>query len=387
MTKQRIQKVLAEAGLASRRAVEEMILEGRIVVNGRPVAELPCFVDPGADEVRVDGRRFRLGRAARRVYYLLNKPRGVVCTQSDPQNRARAVDLLGEAHARVYCVGRLDVETTGLIVLTNDGELTQKLTHPSGEVIKTYVVQIDGRISGEEMDQLKAGVYLDGKRTRGVRVKVLRRSPTQSLLEIKLGEGRNREIRRVLARLGHRVRRLKRTAIGQVTDHGLKIGNWRVLSAKEVRQLTLAPLVPEERTQAPEPAASPGKGKRPAASPPKRSTEKTPSRQASAKKAPSRKTSAKKAPSRKTSAKKAPSRKVSAKKAPSRKDSGKRTPLRKGSAKKAPSRKGSAERTPSRKGSAERTPSRKGSAPKRSRPTTSSRKGPPKKPSRRRPAR
>jgi len=240
MSKLRIQKYLSEQGVASRRAVEEMILEGRITVNARAVTELPCFVEPEGDEIRVDGRRVSR-RTAEKVYFLLNKPRGVVCTQRDPEGRPRAADLIPPIGKRVYCVGRLDSESTGLIVLTNDGELTQLVTHPRYGVSKTYVVEIDGRLGAEEVAQLKRGMYVDGKRTRGAGVKVLRSSPRQSLLEIQLTEGRNREIRRLLARLGHKVRRLKRTAVGPITDRGLKIGHYRLLTGGEVAKLKAGP--------------------------------------------------------------------------------------------------------------------------------------------------
>lgn len=236
MARMRIQKALSQAGAASRRAVEQMVLEGRVSVNGEQVRELPCFVDLAADEVRLDGTRVR-APSSRKVYFLLNKPRGVACTQHDPQGRPRAVDLIPPIGERVYCVGRLDIESTGLILLTNDGELTQHLTHPSSGVVKRYVAEVDGRPTAEAIAALKAGTYLDGRRTRPAVVKVLRRSNKRSLLEIGLSEGRNREIRRVLARLGHRVRRLKRVAIGPVTDKGLKVGGYRRLRAAEVAAL------------------------------------------------------------------------------------------------------------------------------------------------------
>jgi len=236
MARMRIHKALANAGVASRRAVEEMILDGRISVNGKLVVELPCFVDLDADEVRVDGQRVR-GHMRQNVYYLLNKPCGVVCTQSDPQGRPRAIDLIPEIRERVYCVGRLDVDSTGLILLTNDGELTEQLTHPRYGVLKVYVVEVDGRPTADAIARLKAGMHLEGKRTQKASVKMLRHSAQRSFLAIGISEGRNREIRRVLARLGHRVRRLKRTAIGPVTDRGLKIGNWRRLHPAEVKAL------------------------------------------------------------------------------------------------------------------------------------------------------
>jgi 23S rRNA pseudouridine2605 synthase len=238
MAKVRIQKALSEAGVASRRAVEEMIVEGRVVVNGRVVVDVPCFVDPEADRIQVDGRVVRRRRGGEKLYFLLNKPRGVVCTQRDPQGRPRATDLVpGIRGARVHCVGRLDVDSTGLILLTDDGELTNYLTHPRYGVPKTYLVEIDGQLGGEEIAAIKRGVYLDGKRTGGAAVKILRRGHQHGVVQITLTEGRNREVRRVLARFGVKVRRLKRVAIGPVTDRGLKIGHFRPLRRVEVNRL------------------------------------------------------------------------------------------------------------------------------------------------------
>jgi len=244
MPKVRIQKLLSAAGVASRRAAEQLILDGRVEVNGKLVADLPFFVDDG-DEVRVDGRPVRRRRQS--VHFLLNKPRGVVCTQSDPQGRPRAIDLLPPGQGRLYTVGRLDVDSTGVILLTDDGPLTQYLTHPRYGVPKTYVVEIDGLLAAEQIDQLKHGVYLDGRRTGGAAVKVLGRGGGWSALEITLTEGRNREIRRVLAGFGHKVRRLKRVAIGPVTDRGLKIGHFRRLTDREVAQLRRAGRVMQQQ--------------------------------------------------------------------------------------------------------------------------------------------
>ncbi len=236
MAKTRIQKVLAEAGVASRRASEQMILDGRVDVNGKLVTELPCFVTP-EDRIRVDGQRLKRTASSKKVYYLLNKPRGVVCTQSDPQGRRRAADLIDAGGERVYCVGRLDVDSTGLIILTNDGEFTQHMTHPSHGVEKTYVVEIAGALTAENIEKLKSGLYVAGRRTRGAKIKVLRRAPTRSLLEIRISEGRNRQVRRMLASLGCKVRKLKRVAIAGITDRGIKIGRYRMLKAGEVRKL------------------------------------------------------------------------------------------------------------------------------------------------------
>jgi 23S rRNA pseudouridine2605 synthase len=204
-------------------------------------------VDLETDEVRVDGRKVERV-AEKKVYFLLNKPRGVVCTQKDPDGRPRAVDLVPDVPQRVYCVGRLDKESTGILLLTNDGELTQHLTHPSGGVMKRYVVEVDGRPGSEEIQRIKEGVYLDGQKTQRSTVKVLKGGRQQSVLEIGLSEGRNREIRRILARLGHKVRRLKRVAIGPISDRGLKIGSFRRLTPAEVEKLWKFQDLPAGRT-------------------------------------------------------------------------------------------------------------------------------------------
>jgi 23S rRNA pseudouridine2605 synthase len=215
-----------------------MILEGLVEVNGKLVTKLPCFVDTENDEVRVDGRKIRVsGGGQAKRYLLVNKPRGVVCTQSDPGGRPRAIDMVPPSRERLYCVGRLDVEDTGLILLTNDGELTQRLTHPRHEVIKTYIAEVAGSISQEDIDAIKNGVRIEGMRTKVAGVKCLSRGVEQSMVEIRLAEGRNREVRRILAKLGHKVRRVRRSAIGPVTDRGLKIGGYRSLTKDEVALL------------------------------------------------------------------------------------------------------------------------------------------------------
>jgi 23S rRNA pseudouridine2605 synthase len=236
MGKVRIQKLLSESGVASRRGVEQMILDGRITVNGELVLTVPCFVDPDEDDIRVDGQPTRK-RAARNVYVLLNKPKGVVCTQRDPKGRPRATDLIPRVADRVYCVGRLDVDGVGLILLTNDGELTQYLTHPRYGVAKTYLVEIDGQLDPPGMSALRRGSWMEGHRTQGAAVRVVSKNPVRSVLEVRVTEGPNREIWRIFARLGRKVRRIKRTAIGPITDRGLKIGHYRFLRPEEVEAL------------------------------------------------------------------------------------------------------------------------------------------------------
>lgn len=249
MAKIRIQKVLADAGVASRRAAEEMVTDGRISVNGRPVTSLPMFVDPESDKIFIDGKALRR-RTRQKLYFLLNKPRGVLCTADDPQGREKAVDLVPETPgARVYCVGRLDLDTTGLLILTNDGELTEYLTHARYGVPATYAVEIAGQLSAENIEAFKHGVYLDGQRTGGGGLKVLSKTPDRSMLEVTISEGRNKEIERILLKLGVKVRRIGRTAIGPLTDRGLKVGSCRELTPAEVKKLFKAGTVPYEKKQ------------------------------------------------------------------------------------------------------------------------------------------
>ncbi len=245
MARQRIQKVLSESGIASRRAVEEMILEGRITVNGDLIGELPCFIGPG-DEVLVDNMPVRKRPSIKR-YYLLNKPKHVVCTQDDPHGRRRAADLLPPMKERLFCVGRLDADSTGIIIMTNDGELTQRLTHPSYEVPKTYQVEIAGELSPGDVEKFKRGIWMDGKRTMPAQLRVVRKTRDRCVIQVTLREGRNREIRRMLARLGHKVFKLGRIAIGPITDRGLKLGSCRELTPAEIELLGQSCQVPKPR--------------------------------------------------------------------------------------------------------------------------------------------
>ncbi|MBT3277989.1 MAG: rRNA pseudouridine synthase [Phycisphaerales bacterium] len=233
----RIQKYLSEVGVASRRGAEELIALGEVSVNGAPVASLPCFVNPETDAIRVSGRVIKQ-KKAKLVYYLLNKPKGVVCTSNDEFGRPTVVNMVKYVEPRrIYCVGRLDVDSTGVLLLTNDGELTQKLTHPSFGAAKTYVVTVQGVVEAPAIEKLKKGIYLDGRRTSRAGLKVLNRSKAITTLEITLTEGRNREIRRMVERVGHTVLKLKRVAIGPITDRGLGSGSFRELSRREINQL------------------------------------------------------------------------------------------------------------------------------------------------------
>ena len=244
--KERIQKLLANAGVASRRNVEEMIQQGRVAVNGRVMIELPILIDPAKDKVTVDDEPVKLAgkRAERRVYLLLNKPKGVYSTNVAQGEQTRAIDLLPpDFQHRVYPVGRLDAESRGLLLLTNDGELTNQLTHPRYGVAKTYKATVDGFVTPRVVQELSQGVWLaDSKSGRGFKtgrshIKVVKKSRDKSVLEITIREGRNRMVRRMLAKMGHKVRDLVRTRMGPLTLHGLEPGEVRMLTPREVKEL------------------------------------------------------------------------------------------------------------------------------------------------------
>jgi 23S rRNA pseudouridine2605 synthase len=244
--RERIQKVLANAGVASRRAVEEMILQGRVAVNGKVRAELPILIDPAKDKIKVDDEPIKLtGKGSEpRVYLLMNKPSGVYSTNVAQGEQTRAIDLLPPEFAhRVYPVGRLDAESRGLLLLTNDGELTNQLTHPRYGVAKTYKATVDGFVSPQTIEELQRGVWLadpksgKGFRTGRSRIKVVKRMRDKSVLEISIREGRNRQLRRMLAKLGHKVRDLTRVRMGPLTLHGLEPGDVRTLTPREVKEL------------------------------------------------------------------------------------------------------------------------------------------------------
>jgi len=231
--KQRLQKFLASAGVDSRRNCEEIILDGDVMVNRRVVDTLPAFVDPEVDLVTVNGRRVKL---AEKVYFLLNKPKGVICTSSDPQGRKKAIDLI-DTPERILCVGRLDIDTTGLLILTNDSELVNRLTHPRYELPKTYEVMLKERISGEAIEKLKKGTWFSEGKTGKSAVKVLKRSQKDSTIEITIRQGLNRQIRRMLAKVDCRVKSLRRTKVGNITLKGIPVGAYKELTKSQVAYL------------------------------------------------------------------------------------------------------------------------------------------------------
>jgi 23S rRNA pseudouridine2605 synthase len=235
----RLQKVLAAAGVASRRASEILIDQGRVEVNGRVVVEQGMRVDPERDVVRVDGSRIPPPR--RHMYIVLNKPRGVVSTMDDPEGRRTLSDLLvgkvpgrRSANDRLFHVGRLDTETEGLLILTNDGDFAQRLAHPSYEVPKTYLAEVVGVVTPQTLKRLRTGVTLDDGPVKPVAVKLVSTAPDKSLVKITLREGRNRIVRRTMEAVGHPVRRLSRTGIGPVRLGSLKVGDFRELTRDEL---------------------------------------------------------------------------------------------------------------------------------------------------------
>lgn len=237
---QRLQKVMAQAGVASRRHSEELIQAGRVTVNGKVVTELGTKVVPGRDLVEVDGRP--LGRPENLVYILLNKPKGYVTTLYDPQGRPKVTDLLEAAVAeRVYPVGRLDFDTEGLLLLTNDGQLANALMHPAHQVKKTYIAKVRGVPGPAKLRALETGIELDDGPTAPAEVKLIEvKPPNAATVSIRIHEGRNRQVRRMFEAVGHEVIHLKRTTLGPLHLKDLPLGQWRELGERELRELKAA---------------------------------------------------------------------------------------------------------------------------------------------------
>lgn len=230
---ERLQKILAHAGIASRRRAEQMILEGRVSINGAVVTELGTKADPLHDVVRVDGQAIR--RAERHVYILLNKPKNVMSTSSDPEGRPTVMDMVKDrVRERVYPVGRLDFASEGLIVLTNDGEFARFMTQ-AGMVPKLYHVKVSGPPSEAELDRLRRGVRLGPERLAPCKIRPFR-SGANPWYEVTLHQGRNQQIRRMFEVIGHHVEKLRRVRIGFLEDARLLPGHWRLLTEREVRR-------------------------------------------------------------------------------------------------------------------------------------------------------
>jgi len=231
----RLQKFLAEAGVASRRRCEELITAGKVSVNSQVVGVLGIKINPQRDRVTVDGEPVVVER---KVYIALNKPAGVLCTSRDTHGRRRAMDLLPSSLPRLFTVGRLDKDTEGLLLLTNDGTFSLRLTHPRYKMPKTYLAVVQGDVTDAEIARLLAGVHSDDEILRAQKIVVERRRGNTTELRLVLGEGKKRQIRRMMATIGHPVKRLVRIAVGPVTLGNLARSQWRYLTHEEVRSLT-----------------------------------------------------------------------------------------------------------------------------------------------------
>jgi 23S rRNA pseudouridine2605 synthase len=236
---ERLQKILSAAGVASRRAAETLITQGRVAVNGTPVLDLGSKADPRADTIAVDGRRIKTAVPLR--YVLVNKPTGMVTTRNDPERRRTVLELVPPGLGYLYPVGRLDYDSEGILLLTNDGELAARLMHPRHEVPKVYRVRLRGVPDAAAIERLTRGVPLDGHRTAPAGVRVLKRLDTprgaDAIVDITLKEGRNRQVRRMCEAVGHPVVTLGRIAFGPLRDPGLKVGHSRELTPREIKAL------------------------------------------------------------------------------------------------------------------------------------------------------
>jgi pseudouridine synthase len=238
----RLQKILSQAGVSSRRVAEELIRQGRVEVNRQVITELGTKADPAADDIRVDGRRIAKVGPARR-YLLLNKPRGVVSTRDDPQRRTTVIELLARAgiHGYFYPVGRLDYDSDGLLILTNDGDFAEAVAHPRHELERAYDARVLGVPDPRDIARMAGGIVIEGRRTLPARVTVRGSQPVagevQTRLEIVIREGRNRQVRRMCEAIGHPIVRLTRTRIGPITGRGLAVGEIRDLTEREIAVL------------------------------------------------------------------------------------------------------------------------------------------------------
>jgi len=228
----RLQKYMALCGVASRRASEELIKNGQVQVNGKVVLEMGTVIDPNKDRVSVDGKTVKPEK--KKVYIMLNKPVGVVTSLKDEKGRTVVTDLIEGVDERIYPVGRLDSDTSGLLLLTNDGELAFKLTHPSKRIFKKYIAIVEGLPNKGELERLRNGIKIDGRVTSKAKVKVLKNFGEDSILEIEIFEGRNRQVKKMCEAVNHPVKKLKRVAFGELQLGGLESGNWRYLNDEEL---------------------------------------------------------------------------------------------------------------------------------------------------------
>lgn len=232
---ERLQKIISAAGVASRRAAEELILDGRVAVNGQVVTELGSKADQATDTITVDGKPLQVSK--QRIYLLLNKPAGYMTTLDDPEGRPLVTDLLRDLGERVYPVGRLDYNTEGLLLLTNDGDWANRLMHPRHEIEKEYHVRVRGKVHQSQLDQLAGGVLLDSRKTAPAQVSLIKSGDQNDWISITIHEGRNRQVRRMCEAVSLSVVRLKRVRYGSLSVGGIKPGEYRPLTESEVREL------------------------------------------------------------------------------------------------------------------------------------------------------
>lgn len=235
MSEERLQKILSRAGISSRRAAEKIILEGRVTVDGKIISKLGAKADTEKNKICVDGKILNFDEE--KIYLLLNKPKNFLCTVKDDRGRKTVLDLVPEISARIYPVGRLDFDSEGLIILTNDGELTHLLLHPKFKIKKTYRAKIFGELTDEKIKKLRAGVELDDGLTAPAEISLISREKNFSVAEITIHEGRNRQIRRMFAAVGCEVKRLKRIKFANLTLKGVEVGKFRRLTSAEVKEL------------------------------------------------------------------------------------------------------------------------------------------------------
>lgn len=228
----RINKYLAAAGVASRRECDKMISDGKVKINGR-IAELGTEVG-GEEEVFVNGNKVTIKK---NEYYLLNKPKGYICSVSDDKGRKTVMDLMPQGAGRIYPVGRLDYDSEGLLIMTTDGELAQKLTHPSNEVPKTYLVKVEGTVTETALNPIRSGIEIDGYVTKKCKAHIVETNKAYTKIHITITEGKNREIRKMFASIGKEVMLLKRIKIGEISLRGLDRGSYRKLTVQEIDYL------------------------------------------------------------------------------------------------------------------------------------------------------
>lgn len=231
----RLQKYLADCGVASRRKSEELILAGLVKVNGKIVRELGVKVNPDRDKVMYEDKLVKIQK--KKVYILLNKPAGYISAARDQFDNPSILHLIKDINVRLYPVGRLDKDTTGAIILTNDGDFSYKLTHPKHEISKTYIAEVEGVPTVEEMRTFAKGVYIDGRKTYPAKIRIVKETKKNSIVEIIIHEGRNRQVKKMCEEIGHKVISLHRQAIGKITIDNVKEGSFRYLTDKEIEML------------------------------------------------------------------------------------------------------------------------------------------------------